>query len=140
MKGGKAGLLVLISLCIGSALPVRADFDKGQEAYLMKDYARAMQEYKNDDDPKAMYQVGYMYDHGEGVDQDIKEAAQWYLKAAEKGNARAQYRVGLLYATGSGVDKDLKEAAKWYKKASFQGFLPAREALKRLEKNNQISK
>lgn len=137
MKSGKAGLLIAISLCFGAALPVWADFEKGQEAYLMKDYARAMQEYKNDDDPKAMYQVGYMYDHGEGVAQDIKEAAQWYLKAAEKGNARAQYRVGLLYATGAGVDKDLKEAEKWYKKSSFQGFLPAKEALKRMQKEQK---
>lgn len=135
MKGSRAGVLISISICIGVALPVWADFDKGQEAYLMKDYAKAMQEYKNDDDPKAMYMVGYMYDHGEGAPQDIKEAAQWYLKAAEKGNAKAQYRLGLLYATGSGVDKDLKEAEKWYKKSSFQGFLPAKEALKRLEKN-----
>ncbi len=134
MMSGKAVLVLSVSLCVGAAFPAWADFVKGQEAYLMKDYARAMQEYKNDDDPRAMYQVGYMYDHGEGVAQDVKEAAQWYLKAAEKGNAKAQYRMGLFYATGSGVDKDLKEAAKWYKKASMQGFLPAREALKRLEK------
>ncbi len=135
MKGCRAIIVLSVSLTIGAALPAWADFDKGQEAYLMGDYTKALQEYKNDDDPRAMYQVGYMYDHGQGVDQDIKEAAQWYLKAAEKGNAKAQYRMGLLYATGSGVDKDLKEAEKWYKKSAFQGFLPAKEALKRLQKN-----
>lgn len=134
MTSNKAMFVLSLTLCVGAALPARADFAKGQEAYLMKDYAKAMQEYKNDDDPKAMYQVGYMYDHGQGVEQDDREAAQWYLKAAEKGNAKAQYRMGLFYATGTGVDKDLKEAAKWYKKASMQGFMPAREALKRLEK------
>ncbi|HEX9022901.1 MAG TPA: tetratricopeptide repeat protein [Geobacteraceae bacterium] len=135
MISSRAILVLSVLLYVGTALPAQADFEKGQEAYLMKDYAKAMEEYKNDDDPKAMYQVGYMYDHGEGVEQDAKEAAQWYLKAAEKGNAKAQYRMGLFYATGTGVDKDVKEAAKWYKKASMQGFLPAREALKRLEKS-----
>ena len=135
MKVGLAIISLSVSLCIGTVLPAMADFAKGQEAYLMKDYVKAMQEYKNDDDPKAMYQVGYMYDHGQGVPQDITEAAKWYLKAAEGGNAKAQYRMGLFYATGTGVDKDVKEAEKWYKKASFQGFPPAKEALKRLQKN-----
>jgi hypothetical protein len=30
----------------------------------------------------------------------------------------------------------MKEAAKWYKKSAGQGFLPAKEALKRIEKSN----
>ena len=135
MKCSKAGILISITLCIGTALPVWGDFSSGQEAYLLKDYARAMQEYKNDDSAKAYYQIGYMYDHGEGVPQDGKEAAAWYLKAAEKGHVKSQYRLGLMYASGFGVDQDLKEAAKWYKKAAAQGFLPAKEALKKIEKN-----
>jgi len=135
MKGFKAGVLISVSLCIGAALPVWGDFSRGQEAYLLKDYAKAMQEYKNDDSPKAHYQIGYMYDHGEGVPQDGKEAAVWYLKAAEKGHVKAQYRLGLMYSSGFGVDEDMKESVKWYRKAAGQGFLPAKEALKKIEKN-----
>ena len=136
MKWSGAAISLAIFLCVCKPILVQADFSKGQEAYLLKDYARAMQEYKNDDDPKAMYQVGYMYDHGEGVPQNLNDAAEWYRKAAEKGHVKAQYRLGMLYATGSGVDKDMKEAVKWYKKAAFQGFLPAKEALKRIAKNH----
>jgi TPR repeat protein len=33
--------------------------------------------------------VGMMYAVGKGVQQDFKEAAKWFLSAAEAGNARA---------------------------------------------------
>jgi uncharacterized protein len=130
-------LLLIIALanfvCFSTVSPVSADFSKAQEYYLLKDYVKAMEEYKKEDNPKAYYQIGYMYDHGEGVQQDTKEAAQWYTKAAEKGNAKAQYRLGLFYATGTGVDQNQKEAEKWYRKAAGQGFRPAKDALKKLE-------
>jgi TPR repeat protein len=31
-----------------------------------------------------------MYDNGEGVTQDYKQAVHWWTKAAEQGNASAQ--------------------------------------------------
>jgi uncharacterized protein len=136
MKVGTAISSALLFYLVCSSLPAWADFAKGQEAYLLKDYAKAIQEYKNDDSPKAMFQLGRMYDHGEGVPQDPKEAAVWYRKAADLGHVRAQYQMGVAYANGFGVDQDMKEAAKWYKKSAGQGFLPAKEALKRIEKTN----
>jgi uncharacterized protein len=133
MKQFCAIFSALSVLCIFSASSVFADMSTAQEAYLLKDYKKAMEEYKKEDNPKAYYQIGYMYDHSEGVTQDNKEAAEWYRKAAEKGDARAQYRLGLFYATGTGVDENPKEAEKWYRKSAGQGFRPARDALKRLE-------
>ncbi|MFZ3209270.1 MAG: SEL1-like repeat protein [Geobacteraceae bacterium] len=47
------------------------------------------------------------------------------------------YRLGVMYANGYGVEKDKKEAIKWYKKAAFKGFVPAKDALKRLEKSSK---
>jgi|WetSurMetagenome_2_1015567.scaffolds.fasta_scaffold15098_6 uncharacterized protein len=133
MKSGAAFITFVMSLYFCTVLPVSADFSKAQEYYLLKDYEKAMHEYKNQDDPKSMYQIGYMYDHGEGMPQDNKAAVEWYLKAAEKGHVKAQYRLGLFYATGTGVEKNLKEAEKWYRKAAGQGFRPAKDALKKLE-------
>ena len=34
--------------------------------------------------------IFWMYENGEGVKQDDREAAKWYRKAAEQGNADAQ--------------------------------------------------
>jgi uncharacterized protein len=133
MKSVAAIITLVIATFFCTQLPAWADLSKANEAYLLKDYAKAMQEYQKEDDPKSLYQIGYMYDHGEGVPQDLKQASEWYIKSAEKGYARAQYRLGLLYATGAGVEKNLKESEKWYRKAAGQGFRPAKDALKKLE-------
>jgi uncharacterized protein len=134
MKRSAIAVLVTFFLSTGVTHTAWANYSLGHEAYLLKDYAKAMKEFKSDDDPRSFYQVGYMYDHGEGVPQDGKEAAEWYRKAAEKGNVAAQYRLGVVYANGYGVEQDMKEAEKWYKKAAMQGFQPAKDALKKIQK------
>lgn len=126
-----AALFFMLSLC--SSMPAWGDFVSANEAYLLKDYPRALKLFMNEDDQGSLYMVGYMYDHGEGVAQDGKLATDWYTKAAEKGSVKAMYRLGVMYSNGYGVDKDDQEAIKWYKKAAFRGFVPAKEALKRLD-------
>jgi len=66
-----------------------------------------------------------MYNNGQGVIQDYKEAVKWYTKAAEQGNVDAQYNLGLMYNNGQGVIQDYKEAVKWYTKAAEQGNVDA---------------
>ena len=56
---------------------------------------------------------------GEGK---YKEAAEWYQKAAEAGNAAAQNNLGVYYRNGRGVSKNRDEAVKWFQEASRQGF------------------
>lgn len=140
MKSFRAILFFMFSLILLSAQPAKADLAAAQEAYLLKDYTKAMQEYMKNDDPRSFYQIGYMYDHGEGVAQDGKEAAVWYRKAAEKGHAKAQYRLGMLYSTGFGVEQDQKEAERWFRRAAGQGFRPAKDAIKRLNKTSDAGK
>ena len=63
-----------------------------------------------------------MYDEGQGVAQDYKEAAKWYRLAAERGDLLAQVILGFLHAKGQeGIPPDYKEAAKWYRLAAGQG-------------------
>ncbi len=45
---------------------------------------------------EAQYQLGRMYDNGQGVTQDYKEAAKWYRMAAEQGNSMAQNSIGSI--------------------------------------------
>ena len=70
-----------------------------------------------------------MYDNGEGVPQDYKEAVKWYRLAAEQGHAKAQYNLGLMYDNGEGVPQDYKEAVKWYRLAAEQGVASAQTNL-----------
>ena len=82
-------------------------------------------------DPRAQYDVGRMYQWGEGpthetgLPQDPEEAGKWYRKAAEQGHARAQYDLGYMYKSGEGVPPDHKEAVKWIRKAAEQGSAAA---------------
>jgi len=62
-----------------------------------------------------------MYANGQGVQQDYRQAAAWYRKAADQGNASAQNNLGVKYFNGQGVQQDYKEAALWYLKAAEQG-------------------
>jgi len=55
-------------------------------------------------------------------------AAEWYGKAADRGNAIAQYELGRQYQLGHGVPKDPSKAAEWFRKAAEQGH-PVAEAL-----------
>ncbi len=63
-------------------------------------------------------QLGFMYDMGFGVRQDYSEAMKWYLKAAEKGDARAEYNLGIFYERGLSNRQDYKKAVEWYLKAA----------------------
>jgi uncharacterized protein len=66
-------------------------------------------------DALAQYNLGRMYETGEGVPKDYKEAAKWCCKSAEQGNADAQYTLGWMFENGEGVPEDRKESVKWYR-------------------------
>ena len=51
-------------------------------------------------DTTAQWNLGVMYDTGEGVPQDDEEAVKWYTKAAEQGDVDAQWNLGVMYDTG----------------------------------------
>jgi hypothetical protein len=54
-----------------------------------------------------------------------KEAAKWFLLAAEQGLAEAQFSIGAMYDFGEGVSQNFVEAEKWYFAAMKQGFIAA---------------
>jgi hypothetical protein len=64
-------------------------------------------------DANAEFDVGYAYEVGEGVTQDLTKAAFWFRKAADHGDAGAQYSLALLYNTGQGVPQDYAEGYFW---------------------------
>ncbi len=115
---------------------------------------------------EAQYILGAMYDSGQGVPQNNKEAVNWYSFAkeqgytiakvaiyglankgspealkilvndAENGSAEAQYILGAMYDRGQGVPQNNKEAVKWYSLAKEQGNATATAAIYVLAKKN----
>ncbi len=62
-----------------------------------------------------------MYDNGEGVLQDDKEAVKWYRLAAEQGDAKAQNNLGVMHEKGfGGLIQDIVVAHMWYNIAASQ--------------------
>jgi hypothetical protein len=70
-------------------------------------------------DADAMNYVGEIFEKGlGGVTPDFTAAADWYQKAADKGNSSAMINLGSLYEGGRGVKQDSVQALNWYRKAS----------------------
>ena len=62
--------------------------DQAQAAYQNEDYALAFKGYTaaaNEGNARACFQLGKMWEQGEGVDVDQKKALQWYRRSAELG-------------------------------------------------------
>ena len=76
-------------------------------------------------DAVAQYHLALRYASGQDVDADDKEAARWYLLAAEHGYADAQANLAWAYAKGLGVPKDEQKAVEWYHLAADQGHANA---------------
>ena len=70
---------------------------------------------------KAQFNLGVMYDNGEGVPQDDKTAVKWYTLAAEQGLANAQFNLGWMYDEGLGVPQDNVYAHMWWNIAASSG-------------------
>ncbi|MDZ4736787.1 MAG: tetratricopeptide repeat protein [Rhodospirillaceae bacterium] len=70
---------------------------------------------------EAQFNLGLIYDTGQGVPQDYNEALDWYLPAAEAGFVPAQFNLGNMYYYGWGVPQDHAQAAYWHRIAAENG-------------------
>lgn len=61
--------------------------------------------------------------------EKLKQAFQWYLKAAKQGHARAQYQVGDLLRVGISTWDNTEDYFSWNLKAAQQGVAEAQEAV-----------
>jgi hypothetical protein len=61
--------------------------------------------------------------------KDFEEAAKWYRRAADQGEAGAQGMLGAFYLKGLGVPKDELAAAKWTRRSADQGNAKAQSLL-----------
>jgi hypothetical protein len=61
----------------------------------------------------AQLNLGMMYDNGQGVPQDYKEAVKWFRLAAKQGDAKAQTNLGAKYDKGQGAPQDYVLAYMW---------------------------
>jgi TPR repeat protein len=73
----------------------------------------------------SQYKLGYCCENGfHGFAKDTKQAEEWYLRAAESGDAKAQLGLGRLYQNDE-KSKDITKALEWYEKAYYNGEMKA---------------
>jgi TPR repeat protein len=75
------------------------------------------------DEPDAQYALGLLSSSSgfDGGQQDFKQAAAWFARAAKHKLAWAQFSLGYLYAAGKIGEPDLKWAREWYQKSADGG-------------------
>lgn len=55
----------------------------------MNQNIESLQTLAEQGDVEAMYQIGNCYQNGEGVEQDIEKAVEWWQRAAKEGHKKA---------------------------------------------------
>jgi len=117
----------LVLLCTFAACEDR----RADKAYVRGDYDKAVVDVQflaHSGEARAQYDLGVMYDKGQGVPQSDSEALQWYERAAEQGEPRAQYNLGLMHLNGQGLPPDLVTAYYWVSLSASHGNQPAMDA------------
>ncbi|MGE0667750.1 MAG: SPOR domain-containing protein [Sphingomonadales bacterium] len=104
------------------AVPARADFQAGMEAYSRGDYKTAMSEwqpYAEAGDQRALFNLGQMHRLGVGTEKDLDKAEQYYRRAAELGHVGAQANLGSLLFDRKPPQG--AEAVKFWRQAAVGG-------------------
>lgn len=126
----RIGTIAVLALSVAASNHVAyaGPLEDGRAAYNRGDYATALGLFRplaEQGDAAAQNDLGWMYSHGDGVTQDVKEAIRLYQLSAKQGNASAEYNLGVMYFEGSSVPRDFREAIKWYRAAAAQGDVNA---------------
>lgn len=80
-------------------------------------------------DPVACDRVAEAYYYGRGVETNRFEAAEWYRRGAEGGNADAQASYARCLLWGAGCEKNPSAAVGWYRRAAEAGNIYACDGL-----------
>lgn len=76
-------------------------------------------------DIEAQYLLGKIYSEGNryclDFRLDFERAAQWYLRAAKRGDPEAQHAIAAMYWDGLGIPSDKVRGFVWMQKSAAQG-------------------
>jgi TPR repeat protein len=122
----KKSFFLLLASGLLIAIPAWADgeWDRAKSAHERGDYAAEVaivRPLAEKGHAFAQFNLGVLYDRGQGVPQDNALAMQWYQKAAEQGLPQALVNLAIMYEEGQGVPVDLMRAYFWFALAEVQG-------------------
>jgi TPR repeat protein len=119
MKAPSMPALLAFLLLVPSLLVPRSS---AQQLPRADEETRRMQRLAEEGNVRAMFNLGVMYEKGQGgLRIDNTQARYWYEKAAKSGDVNAQYNLGLMHAHGRGTPKSTQDAIFWFRKAADAG-------------------
>lgn len=122
-----AAIVLLLLLLVAAGLAAWLGGDKDKARYLSSnDLVSSLHKRAKARDADAQVQLGRMYEEGDGILRDSKEAVRWFAQAAKLGNREGQYLYALALMDGRGVVQDYQAAFKWLETAAKGGH-PAAE-------------
>ncbi|HAD08699.1 MAG TPA: hypothetical protein DCF62_04405 [Porticoccaceae bacterium] len=124
-------ITVMVAFYASNVLAIQPD--AGQQGVDFEKIAKAAAA----GDAIQQYNYGVMHETGQGVQQSMATAVEWYAKSAAQGYENAQYNLGVMYLRGLGVDKNIPRAIELFEKAAAQQNLSAIEALEILKNQKQ---
>jgi hypothetical protein len=123
-------------LCVGSTPVLAGSLEDGQAAYDAGDYETAIRLWRplaKQGDALAQHALGLVYITGHAspnVAAGLREAREWFRKAADQGFVPAYATLGLSYLLDCpGAPRDLVEAERWIRMAADQGDVAAQRWL-----------
>lgn len=92
-------LLILLAVYSPAAAQTKPTPARPQAATTSADNAEigALRAKAETGDALAQYNLGVSYRDGDGIPQNVAQAAGWFRKAADQGLASAQFNLGVLY-------------------------------------------
>jgi len=102
------------------AVAISKEGDRLFNAGDMTGAARAFARCAEMGDATCELNLGWLYEQGKGVGQNLASAVRWYRAAAEQNHPRAEENLGTMYQLGRGVAKNCKTAVEWYARGALQ--------------------
>ena len=145
LKGVKAlrAWVMLLALALPLTLTAPITSTANADEFTVDDISEAIKAQENGDyetalkiwrsivdqaDAATQYNLGGLYYNTQGMERNVKEAAEFYRLAAMQGCSKAQYNLGAMYAKGEGVFQDLEKAYMWFALAAVNGVEEAPKA------------
>lgn len=127
------GALLGILLLQGAACAVESEYNRGVQAYRIKNYASARQHWHKavkEGEPSAMNNLGFLLFNALGGPRDQARAVALWTAAAKAGHDESQWHLADALEKGKGAAPDLTEAYAWYRcaVASMQAVAKERGA------------
>ena len=131
--------LVALACALMASAPAFADVKSGVEAWTRGDFPTAISAWRPlaiKGDADAQFNLGQAYKLGRGVPQDLKQAQDWYARAADQGHFQAEDNLGLiLFQNG-----DRQKAMSYIERSASRGEPRAQYVLATALFNGDLAK